>query len=159
MGKETGNNVSLAERRMKAYDLRLRGRTYRQIGAELGISYTQAMKDVKARIDEVELPGVEEIRKQEVDRLMRYLDALDTRIDNGDDKAIKIALSVSERLTRMLGVDMPTVSVTEHVEKSQMDLDIAELIRAQEARNQLAKELAARKPVDEGAEVTEGVEL
>lgn len=150
MSNETGNNAQLTERRMKAYDLRLRGMTYRQIGANLGVSYTQAMNDVKARIDEIELPGVMEVRKQEIDRLMRYLAALDTRIDDGDDKALVIALKVSERLSKMLGVDAPQQISVEKTEVTQVDLEIQELIRNMNARNQMVKDSVVAHKVETG---------
>lgn len=148
---ESGNNAEMCERRLKAYDLRLRGKTYRQIGAELGISQTQAMKDVKKRIDEIELPGVEEIRKQEVDRLLRYLEVLEHRIDMGDDKAVSIAIKVSERLCKMLGVDMPAQTEVQVTQTTQVDLAIQELIAAQKAQNMLNKDVVreARAGIDD----------
>lgn len=132
-------------RKNEAYDLRIRGFSYRQIAAELGISVGTAHRWVAEVVAVVVLPNVDEIRKQEVDRLMRYLERLDARIEEGDDKAISIAIKVSERLTKMLGVDMPTVSVVENREVSEMDLDIRRLIEAQNASNAAAKDIAARK--------------
>lgn len=132
-------------RKNEAYDLRIRGFSYRQIAAELGISVGTAHRWVAEVVAVVVLPNVDEIRKQEVDRLMRYLERLDARIEEGDDKAISIAIKVSERLTKMLGVDMPTVSVVENREVSEMDLDIRRLIEAQNASNAAAKDIAAKK--------------
>lgn len=132
-------------RKNEAYDLRIRGFSYRQIAAELGISVGTAHRWVAEVVAVVVLPNVDEIRKQEVDRLMRYLERLDARIEEGDDKAISIAIKVSERLTKMLGVDMPTVSVVENREVSELDLDIRRLIEAQNASNAAAKDIAAKK--------------
>jgi hypothetical protein len=141
------NKEQFLARKNEAYELRLRGRSYRQIASELGISVGTAHRWVIEVCDLVVLPNVQEVRKQEVDRLMRYLDRLDERIEDGDDKAIGLAIKVSERLTKMLGVDMPTVSVTEHSVVSEMDLDIRKLIEEQGKLNSVAKELAARKGV------------
>jgi hypothetical protein len=141
------NKEQFLARKNEAYELRLRGRSYRQIAAELGVSVGTAHRWVIEVCDLVVLPNVQEVRKQEVDRLMRYLDRLDERIEDGDDKAIGLAIKVSERLTKMLGVDMPTVSVTEHSVVSEMDLDIRKLIEEQGKLNSVAKELAARKGV------------
>jgi len=136
-------------RKNEAYDLRIRGFSYRQIAAELGISVGTAHRWVAEVVALVVLPNVEEIRKQEVDRLMRYLERLDSRIEEGDDKAISIAIKVSERLTKMLGVDMPTVNVVENHTVTEMDLDIRRLIDAQNAANAERKEIAAKKGIDD----------
>lgn len=138
-------------RKNEAYDLRIRGFSYRQIAAELGISVGTAHRWVAEVVAVVVLPNVDEIRKQEVDRLMRYLERLDARIEEGDDKAISIAIKVSERLTKMLGVDMPTVTVNEQHVVTEMDLDIRRLIDAQNAANSAAKEIAAKKGIDSDA--------
>lgn len=139
------NKEQVLARKNEAYELRLRGKSFRQIGAELGIGHGTAQRWVQEICDSIVLPNAEAVRKQEVDRLMRYLDRLDARIDDGDDKAIGIALKVSERLTKMLGVDMPTVSVIETHEVSEMDLDIRRLIEEQEKRNAEAQRIAAAK--------------
>lgn len=132
------------ERKQRAYDLRLRGRSYQQIATELGIGKGTAHRWVQEVLDSIMLPTVEAIRKQEVDRLMRYLDKLDERIELGDDKAIGIAIKVSERLTKMLGVDMPTQVQVERTETTQVDLAIRDLIASQQARNELRKQEALR---------------
>lgn len=139
------NREQFLSRKNEAYELRLRGKSYRAIAEELNVSVGTAHRWVQEICDAVVLPNVESVRKQEVDRLMRYLDKLDERIEEGDDKAIGLAIKVSERLTKMLGVDMPTVSVVENREVSELDLDIRRLIDAQAALNTERKEIAARK--------------
>lgn len=134
--------------RIRAYELRLAGNSWRQIGSALGIGHETARRWVKDHLDATELPMVDEIRKTEVDRLLRYLERLDIRIDEGDDKAISLAIKISERLCKMLGADMPTVTVNETVAVSQLDLDIRGLIEQQNARNAAAKDVAARKGVE-----------
>lgn len=144
------NREQFQARKNEAYELRLRGKNYRAIAEELGISVGTAHRWVAEVCELVVLPNVEEVRKQEVDRLMRYLDKLDERIEDGDDKAIGLAIKVSERLTKMLGVDMPTVSVVENTVVSELDLDIRRLIEDQGKLNTAARELAARKGIEEG---------
>lgn len=126
----------------RAYELRLRGRSWRQIGSELGIGHETARRWVQAHMENVTLPLVEEVRKQEVDRLMRYLDRLEERIDDADDKAMGLALKISERLCKMLGADMPTQVQVEKTEVTQVDLAIRDMIAAQQAQNALRKEAA-----------------
>jgi transposase len=128
-----------------AYELRLSGKTYREIGMSLDISHVTAYRWVRAHMDSVTLPLIEEVRKQEVDRLTRYLDRLDARVDEGDDRAIALAIKISESLRKLLGADVPVTTTVEHVEVSQLDMDIRKLIDAQNSHNQAAKDLAARK--------------
>lgn len=137
----------------KAYDMRLRGKTYRQIGAALGVSHVTAYKWVTEYLSNVTLPLVEEVRKQEVDRMLRYLEVLDGRIDEGDDKAVSLAIKVSERLCKMLGADMPTQVQVEKTETSSVDLAIMDLIARQKAQNALVQsEAASRRTETKGVE-------
>lgn len=149
------NKEQFAARKNDAYDLRLRGKSYRQISAELGISVGTAHRWVAEVTELVILPNVEEVRKHEVDRLMRYLDKLDARIEEGDDKAIGLAVKVSEALRRMLGVDMPTQHIVEQRETTQTDLAILDLINSQKAKSELRKsEAVSRRPIDDGGSET-----
>jgi hypothetical protein len=141
------NREADQDRKNQAYELRLQGKTYRAIGRAMGIGHGTAERWCKEYMENVKLPLVDEIRKQEVDRLLRYLSSLDDRIEDGDDKAISLAIKISERLCKMLGADMPTVTVTEHKEVSQLDLDIRSLIDAQNALNADNKSAAARKEI------------
>lgn len=148
MSDSVTNDAAIHARRIKVYELRLTGSSWRTIGSALGISHEQARKDCKTYMEAVELPLVDEVRKQEVDRLTRYLDALDVRIDDGDDKAISLAIKISESLRKLLGVDVPVVSTIEHVEVTALDLDIRDLIDKQNAQNAAAKRVAANKGKD-----------
>ncbi len=141
------NDTQRQDRINQAYELRLRGRTYREIGSAMGVSHVTARKWVTEHLEAVTLPLVDEVRKQEVDRLTRYLDRLDIRVDEGDDKAIGLAIKISESLRKLLGVDVPVVAITEHREVSELDLDIRRLIDAQNSLNGANKETAARKEI------------
>lgn len=144
------NREQKLEQKNKAYELRLAGKSYREIGRIMGIGHGTAERWVKEVCDLVVLPNVEQVRKQEVDRLMRYLDKLDMRIEEGDDKAIGLAIKISERLTKMLGVDMPTVSIVENHEVSEMDLDIRRLIEEQSRLNAERRKAATEKSAGDG---------
>jgi transposase len=137
------NKEQMQANRNKAYDLRLKGMSYRAIGMQLGVSHVTAQKWIKDYLAEETLPLVEEIRKQEVDRLLRYLDRLDERIDDGDDKAISLAIKISERLCKMLGADMPTQVEVSKTETTQVDLALQDLINRQKAQNALRLQEAA----------------
>jgi len=144
------NDTQRQDQINRAYDMRLRGKTYRQIGAALGVSHVTAYKWVTEYLSSVTLPLVDEVRKQEVDRMLRYLEVLDARIDEGDDKAVSLAIKVSERLCKMLGADMPTQVQVEQTESSSVDLAIMDLIARQKAQNAAAQaEAASRRTVKE----------
>jgi transposase len=146
------NKEQHQDRINQAYELRLSGKTYRQIGAELGVSHVTAMKWVTEHLSNVTLPLVDEVRKQEVDRMQRQLDRLEEQSEQGDLKAIGLIVKISERLCKMLGADIPVVQTVEHVEKAQIDKDIQKLLEDMSERNRAAKELAARKGVDDASE-------
>ena len=138
------NKTQEQDRKNQAYDLRLKGLSYRQIASRLDVSVGTAHRWVNEYLESVTLPMVEQVRKQEVDRLMRYLERLDERIDDGDDKAISIALKISERLCKMLGADMPTQHEITKTETTQVDLALRDLIERQKAQNALRLQDAAR---------------
>lgn len=121
--------------KQQAYDLHLRGKSYQAIADQLGIGKGTAYRWVQDVTDDVVLPTTEAIRKREIDRLMRYLDKLDERIEDSDDKAISLAIKVSERLTKMLGVDAPQQIQVEKTETTQVDLAIQDLLSRQKAQN------------------------
>lgn len=139
------NDTQRQDKINRAYELRLTGSSYRDIGERLGVSHVTARKWVTEHLESVTLPLVDEVRKQEVDRLTRYLDRLDLRIEDGDDKAISLAIKISESLRKLLGVDVPVVSTVEHVEVSAMDMDIRALIDAQKNTNAARLAEAANK--------------
>lgn len=141
------NKEQEQELRNQAYDLRLRGKSYRQIAEAMHIGTGTAHRWVTEYLESVTLPLVDQVRKTEVDRMLRYLDVLDSRIDQGDDKAVSLAIKVSERLCKMLGADMPTVTVVENVEVTEVDLAIVDLIARQKALNELELKNAALKAV------------
>lgn len=133
------NNAQRAERRIKAYELRLKGKSYRAIGEALGISHQMAMIDVKEQLASIELPLADEVRKQEIDRLTRYLDKLEFRVEQGDDKAVALGIKISESLRKLLGIDIPVTQQIAVTETTQKDLEIMDLINSVRAKNALEK--------------------
>lgn len=131
------------ERKNKVYELRLAGKSYREIARLEGISAATAHRWVQEVCDSIVLPNVESIRKQEIDRLMKMLDRLEIEVESDPAKYVPIQLKVSERLTRMLGVDMPTQVQVERTETTQVDLAIQDLLSRQAAKNALTREAAS----------------
>lgn len=142
---------------MEAWELRIRGRTYREIGTALGISHVTAQLWVKECLDEKSLPLASEVRKQELDRLTRYLDVLDHKIECGDIQAVALAVRVSESIRKMLGADIPVTSNTIVDQATHAELEIMDLVRQVQARNRTVLERISEGPVRalEASEVQE----
>lgn len=151
------NKEQRAERKFEAWELRLRGRTYREIGAALGISHVTAERWIKEVMDQKSLPLASEIRKQELDRLTRYLDVLDHKIECGDIQAVALAVKVSESIRKMLGADLPVTANAVVDQATHAELEIMTLIQAVQQRNQQTLERISRGPVAaiEGVVVSE----
>jgi transposase-like protein len=135
-----------AEIKQKAYELRLRGRTYQSIAEEIGIHRKTLTGLIQEALDETLIPLSSEIRKQEFDRLHRYLDKLDDRIEAGDMNAIALAIRVSESLRKMLGVDIPVTSNTVVEPDNKVQLEIVTLVQQVQARNKAVLERIAGTP-------------
>lgn len=138
------NREQRAERKHEAWDLRLRGRTYREIAAALGVSHVTVERWVAEVMKEKSLPLASEIRKQELDRLTRYLDVLDHKIECGDIQAVALAVRVSESIRKMLGADLPVVPAGQVDQVGKTELEIMSLIQQVQARNQATLERISR---------------
>lgn len=102
--------VIAAERRQKAIDLRKAGLTYDEIGKQLGVSGVAAYKMVKKVLDTIAAEtkeDAEELVRLELERLDFYLKSLEGKIRSGDHKAVNAAIKISERRSRLTGMDTP----------------------------------------------------
>lgn len=134
------NKHQIAELHYDAWDLRLKGYSYRAIGKQMGIGHETARRWVEEVWATKSIPMAEQVRSQEFERLMRYLEKLDSYIDMGSEKHISIAIKISERLCRMTGADIP---VTQHVaitETTQTDLEVMDLINSVRAQAALERD-------------------
>lgn len=112
--------INATERTVQALELRKRGKSYRAIGAALGVSEAQAFRDVQAalmQLNALEQTTAEELRRVEVERLDALLDALWTQATSpgmkGQTFAVDRVLSIMERRSRLLGLDAPARSQQE----------------------------------------------
>lgn len=107
--------ITAQERRLQALELRKQGKSYRAIGAALGVDHKTALTDVRTalqRLLEQERESVDELRTIELERLDALLDALWVNATNerfrGQTRAVEMALKVMERRAKLLGLDAPT---------------------------------------------------
>jgi hypothetical protein len=115
-----GEDAAKRERAAKSLDLRIVGATYRQIGAQLGVSECTAYHDVQdelGRLDPVITAKAERLRDLEAARLDRLTVTLAPGIKAGMPAAIVAAVRVMERRAKLFGLDAPKqMDMTPHGE-------------------------------------------
>lgn len=98
---------------------RLMGWSTRKIAASFPekFGYTISHETVNVRynqrIAETVVPMASEVRQQEIERIDYLLEKLSTKVDEGDDKAIALAVKLGESRRKLLGADAP--QQTEHI--------------------------------------------
>jgi hypothetical protein len=108
LGEAEPDVETLHARRMRAMELRKKGKSYTKIGEELGISRTQAYHDVHYRLNQIiqeESESTEELRQLELDRLDALLDGIWDSAASGNLDAIDTALKIMVRRARYTGID------------------------------------------------------
>lgn len=106
-----GEREKAQERRLKAFELRKAGASYRVIAKALGCGERTAWRDVMARLQELaklEDGEREAVRRLELERCDALLLGHFSRATQGDAAAAKIVLQVLERRAKLLGIDAPT---------------------------------------------------
>lgn len=126
--------ATIAEQQKKCYDLRLSGHSIRAIAEQLGVSRQTVQNRLDAECAAQVTPGAEAVRKMELDRLDKWMLALETRILDGDTNAIATAIKVADRRAKYLGLDAPTQIDAQVTQITQEDLAIAEMIREAKMR-------------------------
>lgn len=101
--------AQLADRAVRCYELRLKGRTIRAIAEELGLPKSTVQDTLNTYIAELVLPLADEVRLLELDRLDTWLARLEDQLDNGEapERVVPVLLKVQERRARLLGLDAP----------------------------------------------------
>jgi hypothetical protein len=101
---------------VRALELRKAGAPYRQIARDLGVDVHTAHADVAAELADLRETAVGEataLRALELERLDGMTSGLWPQIRAGSPLAVSAAVRVSERRSRLLGLDAPIVSKSE----------------------------------------------
>jgi len=109
----TGTRERNASRRIQVLELRKAGASMRQIAKTLHVAVSTAHRDLWQALDELakeQRDKAEPLRQLELERLDRYVLALDGAISQGDPRAIAAAVRIMERRARLFGLD----AVTKH---------------------------------------------
>ena len=111
-----GQVEAIASRRASALDLRKAGGSYREIARQLGVDVHTAHADVMAELAALREQTVEqaaELRDLELQRFDEMTAGLWPLVKKGSPPAVTAAVRVSERRSRLLGLDEPTATRTE----------------------------------------------
>ncbi|HUU02182.1 MAG TPA: hypothetical protein VM425_12125 [Myxococcota bacterium] len=101
--------IASAEKQAQALELRRDGHTLQQIADALGFAGPSGAADcVQRALRATVAEPAEELRILELARLDSYLAALQKKIGTGEPRAIEVALRVSTRRAKLLGLDAPT---------------------------------------------------
>ena len=108
--KSDPRSLTAASRRLRAFELRRNGATFRDIGEDLNISTQAAFGLVQRELQKlVKLvdEGAETLLRMELERLDALNLAVWAKAISGDLPAIDRALRIMERRARLLGLDAP----------------------------------------------------
>jgi hypothetical protein len=109
-GKNSATRIAAAERRTRALQLRVEGRTYAAIGKELGCSEQRAHRNITkelARLNARRAEAAGEVTRLELERLDALWAGLWAKAKGGDDQGVAAALAVMARRAGLLGLDKP----------------------------------------------------
>jgi hypothetical protein len=97
-------------------DFRRAGRSYREIAQELGVDVHTVHADVGAELAALRdktAENAEQLRDLELQRADAMMAGLWPQIQAGNPPAVSAGVRVSERRSRLLGLDAPAVTKTE----------------------------------------------
>lgn len=95
----------IAERRRKAYELRMQGASYYQIADKLGVSHDTIRKDIKAFMDYIPRENAIELRDMELDKLNQMELALQKKLRTGSPQAVNAAIRIMQHRATLMGLD------------------------------------------------------
>jgi hypothetical protein len=125
-----GGSIAARERERVAVMLRIDGLKYHEIGAQLGISDRMASRIVNRAMNRVLREPVGQLVDLEAARLDRLWQAMLPRALAGSARHAEVCVSISERRSRLLGLDQPTkMEMRMSVEEVEaIDREIEELL-------------------------------
>jgi hypothetical protein len=149
-----GQVETIAERRTLALELRKAGGSYREIARQLAVDVHTAHADVTAELAALRERTVEqaaELQDLELQRFDEMTAGLWPQIRAGSPPAMSAAIRVSERRSRLLGLDEPVVTkseLTRIAERLATERELFGKLDGQAARGVGGGELGARRPGD-----------
>ena len=144
------NAAQIAEEQIRCYQLRLAGLTLDQIAKATGLSHGTVHARVKDEADSRVEPLRAEARQMELDRLDSWLIKLTEQIKAGKAVArnVEVAIRVSERRSKMLGLDeAEKVEATVH-QVDHADVELAAMVREAQVKAAASRATLAEQRED-----------
>lgn len=110
-GRPKSNETQLLLRRIRVLEMRRGGKSLRAIAAVLGISHTQVRNDIEdslSALRESEHGRTDGLRILELLRLDVAVAGMMPGVRKGNPMSVDRLLKISERRTKLLGLDAPT---------------------------------------------------
>ena len=111
--RRPGQVEAIVERRVRAFELRRSGATYREIARQLGADLHTVHSDIQAELLAIRSQTIEEaldLRAMELERLDAMTSGLWPGIQEGSAAAVSAGVRVSEPRARLLGLDAPVLT-------------------------------------------------
>ncbi len=118
------------------YEYRKTGMSLREIAKRMSCSHEKVRKYLQEAGRAILLPGVEEYRKLEDERLDTMLKALMPTIMKGEARAVEVAIKLLERRAKLHGLDKPIEYNITTQEITEYDRELSELAREAMVRRQ-----------------------
>jgi DNA-binding CsgD family transcriptional regulator len=141
MRGKTKDKITMIERQSKALELRKAGKSYREIGKALGVSFQQAQKDVHhelKRLAALNLESADELRQLELERLDKALQSIIHFVEAGSPQHVMAMVRILDTRAKLLGLYAPVkTDVTFDVEsmsEHERSARISELLERARAR-------------------------
>jgi hypothetical protein len=133
--RPAGQDEALSLRRQQAFQLRIKGNSYRAIAAALHVDVATAYADVTAEmayLRETTLELAEQVREQSLARMDAAVKGLEPDVALGDPRAVAALIAVESRRAKLLGLDQPDqirVSVDRYraMDDAELQVEIARL--------------------------------
>lgn len=156
-GKSSKHKTEIAEKKQKCLELRKFGASFRHISEQMGISLGQVHKyvsDALSEINQITAADAEELRELELERLDIAQLAVAKLVKQGHLGAVDRWLKISERRSKLLGLDAP---IQQQV-KLQTEKQLTQTLDALQQRmdpNAFEQLITALTALDDRPEVSE----
>jgi Sigma-70, region 4 len=127
-GSVRRGSAKVRARERQALAMRTAGETFAAIGAQLGISDRMASRIIRRALDRVVREDAKALIDLEAERLDVLWRAVLPRALAGSARHVEVAVRISERRSRLLGLDAPTATRVEaHITTDEVEALDAEI--------------------------------
>ncbi len=127
MGRSRGDVSKLMERETRIIELRKGGKTWEQIGRELGMTGGGAHTAYMRALKRIPAEAVAELRTMDNERINALIDAGWPKAMAGSARHIEVITRLLERRAKLFGLDAPQLHHIEVLTQDVLDQAIAQL--------------------------------